>query len=189
MATRGLRLETFDDFVKRLVSCFNAAGLDYVFTGALAASFFGVPRTTVDVDVLVRAVTVGDRVKLVSALRQAGVAVDEKRVEAALKSKYGIATFRDRRSSFNVDVIFSREKKLEKRAGSIVGLPTFFQTPEDLILAKLRMIKATVPRERAHKDVEDVRAILKFSKVDVEAVRQRARRSSTLRIFESIAFS
>lgn len=70
-----------------------------------------------------------------------------------------------------------------------MGLPTFFQTPEDLILAKLRMIKATVPRERAHKDVEDVRAILKFSKVDVEAVRQRARRSSTLRIFESIAFS
>jgi len=94
VTTRGLGLETFDNFVKRLVSCFNAAGLDYVFTGALAASFFGVPRTTVDVDVLVRAVTVGDRVKLVSALRQAGVAVDEKRVEAALKSKYGIATFR-----------------------------------------------------------------------------------------------
>jgi hypothetical protein len=28
--------------------------------------------------------------------------------------------------------------------------------PKDLILAKLRMIKATVPRERALKDVEDV---------------------------------
>ncbi len=182
-------LEAFNDFVKRVVSGFNVAGLDYVFTGALAASFYGVPRTTVDVDVLVRVATAGDRAKLVSALLQAGVKVDEKRVEAAFRSKYGIATFRDRKSSFSVDVIFGRDKELNKRAGSILGLPTFFHAPEDLILAKLRMIKATVPRERAQKDEDDVRAILKFTKVDVEAVKQQARKNNTLRIFESIAFS
>ena len=182
-------MEAFNGFVKRVVSGFNASGLDYVFTGALAASFYGVPRTTVDVDVLVRVVTVSDRVKLVSALKQAGVRVDEKKIEAALKSSYRIATFKDRRSSFSVDVIFSRERKLEKRAGSILGLPTFYQAPEDLILAKLRMIKATVPRERALKDEEDVRAILKFSKVDVEAVKKGARRDSTLSTLESITFT
>ena len=182
-------LEAFNDFVKRIVSGFNAAGLDYVFTGALAASFYGVPRTTVDVDVLVRVSTAGDRAKLVSALRQTGVNVDKKRVEAAFRSKYGIATFRDRKSSFSIDVIFRRDKKLDKRAGSILSLPTFFQAPEDLILAKLRMIKATVPKERAQKDEDDVRAILKFTKVDAEAVKKQARRNNTLRIFESIAFS
>lgn len=178
-------MEAFNGFVKRVVSAFNASGLDYVFTGALAASFYGVPRTTMDIDVLVRVVTVNNRVRLVSALKRAGVRVDEKKVEAAVQSGYRVATFRDRKSSFSVDVIFSRERKLEKRAGSILGLPTFYQTPEDLILAKLRMIKATVPRERALKDEEDVRAILKFTRVNAEAVRRRAKRDGTLAILDS----
>ena len=39
---------------------------------------------------------------------------------------------------------------------------------EDLVLAKLRMIKATLLRERAVKDEEDVKAILGFTKVDTE---------------------
>ncbi len=51
------------------------------------------------------------------------------------------------------------------KAGKILGMPTFYQKPEDLVLAKLRMIKATVPRERALKDVDDVRAILKLQRL------------------------
>jgi hypothetical protein len=66
------------------------------------------------------------------------------------------------------------EEKLKKRAGSVLGLETFYQMPEDLVLAKLRMIKATVPRERALKDEEDVKAILKFTKINVAAVRKQA---------------
>jgi len=58
--------------------------------------------------------------------------------------------------------------------------------PEDLILAKLRMIKATVPRERALKDEEDVKAILRFTKVDVKAVKKHAKKEDTLSIFETI---
>jgi hypothetical protein len=58
--------------------------------------------------------------------------------------------------------------------------------PKDLILAKLRMIKATVPRERALKDVEDVRAILRFTKVGVGAVKKRAKDDGSLSIFESL---
>lgn len=179
-------MEAFYDFVKRVVSGFNAVGLDYVFTGALAASFYGVPRTTMDVDVLVKVATEGDRARLVSALRQAGMRVDEKKIEAAFESSYRIATFKDSKSPYSVDVIFSRGRKLEKMVGTVAGLPTFFQTPEDLILAKLRMIKATVPRERAHKDEEDVRAIMRFTKIDVKAVEKEARKNNTLPILESI---
>jgi len=46
------------------------------------------------------------------------------------------------------------------------------------------MIKAIVQRERALKDEEDVRAILRFTEVDIEAVRQRARKDSTLLVLE-----
>jgi hypothetical protein len=55
-----------------------------------------------------------------------------------------------------------------------------------LVLAKLRMIKATVPRERAVKDEEDVKAVLAFTKVDVEAIKKQAKQDRTLEIFKSL---
>jgi len=155
-----------------------------MFTGALAASFYGVPRTTVDVDVVAVA-EVSQRVRLVEALKGAGLVVGEGEVDRALESGYMIATFRDGKTAYSVDVIFS-DKKLEKRAGTVAGLPTFYQAPEELILAKLRMIKATVPRQRALKDEEDVKAILRFTKVDVEFVKKKARKEGTLVVLEEI---
>jgi hypothetical protein len=177
---------SYRDLVRRIVDHFNAGDLDYMFTGAVAASFYGIPRTTMDVDIVVEISNEGQQAKLVSVLRQIGLWVDEKKIDVALKSGYRLVSLRDNKSPYSVDVIFSRNKRLEKRAGTIEGLPTFFQAPEDLILAKLRMIKATVPRERALKDEEDVRAILKFTKVDVEAVKTQARRNNTLSILESV---
>jgi hypothetical protein len=65
-------------------------------------------------------------------------------------------------------------------------MPTFYQKPEDLVLTKLRMIRATVPRERALKDVDDVRAVLKFTRVDLEAVKRKAEKEGALQILENI---
>lgn len=159
-----------------------------MFTGALAVSYYGRARTTVDVDVVVAVVGKGWRSRLVSGLKGAGLVVDEERIDAALRSGYRVVTFEDGKSPLTVDVILS-DVKLVRRAGSILGLPTFYQTPEGLILAKLRMIKATVPRERSLKDVDDVRAILRFTEVDVEIVKERAGRNSTVAILEEIICS
>jgi hypothetical protein len=178
-------LEAFFKFVKRLAVVLGGAGLDYAFTGALAVSFYGAPRTTTDVDVMVAVSGEADvKGKLVAALRQAGLEVDERQIDLALASGYKIVTFKDKASPFCVDVIFA--DSVRKRAGRVDGVSAFFQEPEDLVLAKLRMIKATLPRERAVKDEEDVRAILAFSKVDVAAVRRQARRDGTLAILEGL---
>jgi len=152
----------------------------------MAVSYFGRARTTVDVDVVVAVAGESWRGRLVEALRKAGLSVDEKRIDDALKSDYRIARFSDGKSPLAVDVILSLEEKLRKMSGAALGLATFFQVPEDLVLAKLRMIRATVPRERALKDVEDVRAVLRFSKVDVDSVKERAKKEGTLRTFEEI---
>jgi hypothetical protein len=84
-----------------------------------------------------------------------------------------------------LDIIFSN-KKVEKNIGTILGLPTFFQTAEELINAKLRMIKATVPKERTIKDIDDVKAILKFSQVNIKAIKRQAKKDGTLTIIENI---
>jgi hypothetical protein len=168
------------------VKSFNSAGIDYMFTGALAASYYGTPRTTMDADVIIRISSRGKtRSEFVSALKEAEVKVEERKIDTAFESRFKIATFRDSGSPFTLDTIFSG-RKLNKRPGTILDLPTFYQTPEELILAKLRMIKATIPKERAFKDKEDVKAVLKFTEVDVSIVKRKACRNNTLRILEDI---
>ena len=124
--------------IRRIATVLNDAKIDYVFTGALAASYYGVPRTTVDVDILVK-FTLEDTKSLVTQLKKAGLSINKRKIESAFKSGFRIITLEDEKSPFTVDTILS-DKKLEKRKGEILGMPTYYQTPEALILAKLRMI-------------------------------------------------
>lgn len=154
-------------------------------TGALAASYYGVPRTTMDIDIVVQVLPKNLQTKLVAPLKKAGFQADDKKIRKALESGYNILTLEDEMTPFTLDIIFS-DKKLEKKTGTILGLPTFYQKPEDLILAKLRMIKATIPRERALKDKGDIKAILKYTEVDMKALTRKARKEETTLILENI---
>jgi len=183
---RRTGLEGYYAFVNRLACAFGSARLDYAFTGALAVSFYGVPRTTSDVDVIVAVSSQVDfKAKVASALEQASLEVDERKIEEALVSGYRIASFKDKAAPYTVDLILS-DGKLDKKAGKINSTNAYFQSPEGLITAKLRMIKATLPSERSFKDKEDVKAILAFTKVNIAAVRKQARRDKTLEIFEAL---
>jgi len=157
-----------------------------MFTGALAASYYGTPRTTMDADVVIKISSKPKDIdKLVHFLKQTGLNAEARSINKALESGFRIATFRDEKSPFTLDAIFSTTK-LEKRPGTILGLRTFYQTPEDLLLAKLRMIKATIPRERAFKDVADVEAILKFTRVNMNTLKRKASKNTTISILNSI---
>jgi hypothetical protein len=48
------------------------------------------------------------------------------------------------------------------------------------------MVKATVPKERTIKDIDDVKAILKFSQVNIKAIKRQAKKDGTLTIIENI---
>lgn len=180
-------MDSLASFIKKLVECFTKEKLDYAFTGALAVSYYGVPRTTADVDILV-AFPKKDaqaknktKTKLASALRNVGLEVEEKQITDALSSGYKIATFKSKTSPYRVDIIFSNQ--IHKRDGEIAGVATFLQVPEDLVAAKLRMIKATVETERAVKDEMDVHAILRFTPVDRNMVEKLAMKDGTIEIW------
>ncbi len=179
-------MDAYYTFVKKLVNAFEIENLDYAFTGALATSFYGVPRTTSDVDVIVAVANGADfKTKIARALKQADLEFDERKIESALTSGYKIATFKDKTTPYTIDVILS-ENKLDKTSGNIDGVKTFFQCPEGLVAAKLRMIKVTLPFERSIKDRQDVKAILAFTRVNFEAVKRQARKDKTLEIFEAL---
>ncbi len=148
-------------------------------------SFFGTPRTTIDADIIVRIAQKDIQAFLVKPLKKAQVQVDEKKIKEAMKSGYRIVTFKDKKTPFTIDIILS-DKKLKKKAETVFGLPTFFQIPEELILSKLRMIKVTVPPERTQKDKDDVKSILKYTKVNIKAVERSAQRENTLTILKEL---
>jgi len=137
-----------------------------------------------DVDIVVK-VTEENIRTFVAQLRKAGIKADEQNIHKAFKSGYRIITIKDKKTPFSIDIILS-EKKLEKKPGTILGLPTFYQTPEELILSKLRMIKVTVAKERALKDKDDVRAILRYTKINMKDLERRARIENTNSVLEEL---
>lgn len=177
-------MDDFEGLIKRIVKAFNDAGVDYMYTGALAASYYGTPRTTMDMNVIV-SFSPENTKRFTMQLQKAGMSVRERKTREAFESGFRIVTLKDKKSPFTVDIILS-DKKLEKTSGTILGLSTFYQTPEALISSKLRRIKATIPQERTLKDKGDVRAILRYTKVDLKAVKRRAQRENTMSILEEL---
>ena len=177
-------LETFSGLVRRVVRALNRSGLQYMFTGALASSYYGRPRTTLDIDVIVAA-RQKDLVTLAKSLTKANLRVQERKLEAAWGSDYRIATLEDKKSAHTLDIIFT-DRKLERNAGRISGLPTYYEAAESLILAKLRMLKVTVRPERAATDREDIKAILETTRIDLRSLRRRAKLQSTAKILDDL---
>lgn len=171
--------------MRRIIMNLNSSGIDYMFTGAVAASYYGTPRTTMDVDVVVNVSPEGSQSLLFKPLKAAEIQVDEKKMLTALRAGYRVVTLRDQKTHYTLDLILA-DKKLEKRSGKIVGLPSFIQSPEDLVLSKLRMIKSTISKEKSQKDRDDVKAILSHTKLEAELLRKRAEKENTLAMLDEL---
>lgn len=177
-------MQNFSGLLRRVVESLNGSGLRYMFTGAVASSYYGRPRTTLDIDVVV-AVGEKDLERLAKALKRAGLVVDERSLKATWHSDYRIVTLLDRRSPHTVDIIFT-DQKLMRIRGRVSGLPTYYETAQSLILAKLRMLKVTVNPLRAVNDREDIKAIIESTKVRVKSLRKKAEAQNTIRILDDL---
>ncbi len=153
--------------MKRLIKELNNSGQEYMFTGALAVSYYGRPRTTTDVDVLIHT-RPEDIPSLTGALREAKLIVSKHRLEQVLESGCNIVTIDDSMTPYSVNLIFVRDP-MERRASTILGEPTFIQPPTDLILAKLRRIKSTKDPRKTYKDEEDIKSIIRNTQVDISS--------------------
>lgn len=155
-----------------------------MLTGALASSYYGRPRTTVDLDVVVET-NEDELIRLAKVFTSAGLRVQLHNLETTWRSDYKIITIEDTRSPHRLDIIFA-DKKLERKAAHILGLSTYCQTAESLVLAKLRMIKSTLEVERAAIDRNDIRAILETTHINMRSLRRKAKKESTATILEAL---
>ena len=171
------RTRSFEQFVRTLVEHFNKFRVIYGITGAVAASYYGVPRTTVDADFVIN-ISPRERERFFKSLAEIEVKADLPRIRRQLKSGYTVVRVSDRLSPHRADLILNKEI-IERRRGTVMGVAAYFQSPESLILAKLRMIKATLPRERSFKDREDIRQILANTKVRKKSLLRLAQEQGT----------
>jgi len=151
----------------------------------MAASYYGVPRTTADIDFIVQ-VSVAELDKFLDKLSHGGLLVNKKRIKNQLASDYNIVSLPHERFPYQVDLILQTEGRLEKRRGKALGLRSYYQPPEQLILSKLRMIKATHPASRSYKDREDIIQILANTRVNKRSILKLARQQSTLDLANEI---
>jgi hypothetical protein len=178
-------METLTGFIKKIVCALEVEKIDYAFTGALAASYYGVPRTTADIDIIISMSRKDAKAKLAPALRSTGLEVEEKTIDDAYTSGFCIATFKGKTLPYRVDIIFA--DNLRKRQGNIADIDTWLQVPEDLINAKLRMIIVTLDKGKVAKDESDIKAIIQFTKVDKRLIMEQAKKNKTLQVWERLS--
>src|SRR5439155_18200579 len=122
-----LKTRSFTEFFKALVSLLNKTGYEYAITGAIAASYYGLPRTTVDVDFIQLSDEQLD--PFLDRLARFGLKVDRTRIKRQLREGYNIVTFRDKASQNRADFIIQATGEIERRPGSALGLKSFYQSP------------------------------------------------------------
>jgi hypothetical protein len=179
-----VKTRSFQELVKALIEHFNREKTMYAITGAVAASYYGIPRTTLDADFVVY-IPPREANRFFQGMKEADVKTDMQKIRRQLRSGYNVITVADRLSPYAADLILV-ESSPERRKGKVQGVKTYFQAPEPLILAKLRMIRATIPRERSQKDKDDIRAILANTRVNKRKIVSQARKDGTIEIFTEI---
>lgn len=148
------------EVLKIVTGRLDAAGLAYMVTGSMAVNYYGVPRMTRDID-LVIALSVGD-LDTVCGLFGADFYLERETVRASIEG----------RAAFNVihaalvvkvdlvvrkDTDYRRTEFARRRRVSWEGHPFTIVAPEDLIISKLDWARDT----RSEVQLADVRNLLR----------------------------
>jgi hypothetical protein len=149
--------ELLVDCLRRL----NRSGVTYYLTGSMASNYWGVPRTTHDLDFVVLLPA-----SAVTAIVQAfsgDFYIDEAAVRAAHQPPHQFNAI-DTRSALKVDfwlpksAPFDREMLRRRVAVTLFGEPAWIATAEDVILHKLVWNRIT-PSDRQLGDAAGVVAV------------------------------
>ena len=147
-----------------LVDCLrrlNGAELTYYLTGSMASNYWGIPRTTHDLDFVIQLPPSASS-KIISAF-SGDFFIDEASVRAAYQAPHQFNAI-DMRSALKVDfwlpkpTPFDREMLRRRVRVSLFGEPAWITTAEDCILHKLLWNKIT-PSDRQLGDAAGVVAV------------------------------
>lgn len=176
-----------EDLLIKIAKILDKLEIPYIITGGMAVSVWGRPRFTADIDIVVEISP--KNIKLLAKELLAvdkDVYVSEEAMQEALERK-GEFNFIHPQSQLKVDfwVIKNEFNKQElQRAVSkdMFGYKINFVSPEDLILSKLLWSKDL----ESFKQLEDIKSVLKISKVDLDYVKKWAEKYGTIGVLNQL---
>jgi hypothetical protein len=149
--------ELLIDCLERL----NRSGISYMLTGSMASNYWGIPRTTNDLD-FVLVMQPADIARFVDAFRQ-GFFLQPEAIRAAFAPP-GQFNAIDEASALKIDFWLLGDSAFERSAFArrlqvaLFGSPAWITTAEDVILHKLYWNRLT-PSERQLGDAAGVYAV------------------------------
>lgn len=148
------------------VEALESVGIDYVVIGGLASSLLGRPRTTRDIDFLVRA---DDALVALDALANTGFETEETNPSWIYKARRGDVTvdviFWLKGDVYLDDEMLARAPEVAVAARTVRVMP-----PEDLIV-----VKAVVHDEQTPRHWHDALSVLADQELDWDYLIRRAR--------------
>lgn len=136
---------TVGDFLERLITALEAAGVPYMVTGSYASAAHGVPRATNDIDVVI-APTREQLENLVRQFPADAYYADSEAAADALqrRSQFNVIDFA---TSWKADLIIRKERDFSeiefgrRRRHTIGGRSVWLASAEDVLLSKLESAK------------------------------------------------
>lgn len=172
--------------LKLVVGKLDKLKIPYVLTGGLAVSFWGAPRTTHDIDIIIeinraqidRVVSVFQKgfyimSEDIKGMIDKGLSFNLIHYKTGLKIDFWSVDKTDPHKA--IEFKNALKKKIFGKQISIIS-------PEDLVIVKLQWYKMS----GLSRDMEDIKSILRISSPDVKYIKDWAQQHSTLSLFESI---
>jgi len=148
-----------NEFLKNVVEKLQKAGIDYVICGSVAATFYGVTRSTLDTDIIIDP-TREQLTKFIELLGNECYVSSEAAFDALQRG--AMFNVIDIDNSCKADLIikkqtpFNAEEFRRKRKENLLGKALYILSPEDSILSKLAWAK----QSRSEMQYRDIMAIL-----------------------------
>lgn len=171
--------------LKLVVSRLEKLKIPYMLTGGLAVSFWGLPRTTHDVDIIIEAKR-EDKERIVDIFKK-DFYISETAVIQAIERRFTFNLIHHK-TGLKIDFWLAKENsfgRLEfkrRKNEEIFGKKIFIISPEDLILEKLLWYK----KSESNRHLEDIESVLKIAKPDLNYIKNWAEQHSTIKILGKI---
>jgi len=154
-------MRTESEFLVDVLGRLNRAGVDYMLTGSMASNYWGVPRTTHDLDFVL--LLKPQQVHPLVAAFESGLFIQPESVRSAFRPPYQFNVL-DEQSALKADFWLLRDDAFEQTAFGrrqsveLFGAAAWIATAEDVLLHKLHWNRIT-PSERQLLDAAGIYAV------------------------------
>ena len=132
---------SFEFFIKDFIKAFNESDIKYVLIGGIAVNYYGRPRSTLDVDIIIEKDE--NKIKILEQkLRSNNFLVSDNEIIDAVNEATHCSIFWDKDILLRLDIkiptrLLEEEALLNRKKITVFDKEVFIQIPEEIIIAKL----------------------------------------------------